>query len=187
MDLCTSVEDFFSAHVGRACGREGVLATPGARSYLVGLLAGYTQHLIDDQPLALRMKGALDAAAPAERRARLREIGDTSLFVSGFFAERLERGAVGVDYYIGMGECAYGTLASGTSDPTRAVFGELAERFAGFVRVLHAISETCHPDRSPADLVKLYERWRRTGSRWARARLAALGVQCELGNTTRVQ
>ena len=97
--------------------------------YVVQLLAGYAAQPIETTPLALRMLGGL-RGAPARAAPHLREIGDTSLYVSGFWSESLDQRAIDVAYYIDMGGSAYGELARGgsgwTRDPYGEVFGELA-------------------------------------------------------------
>ena len=50
-------------------------------------------------------------AAASEQRARLRNLGDFSLFMSGFFPDSFRRRVVDVDYYVSMGEYAYGSLS----------------------------------------------------------------------------
>ncbi|MCG5051921.1 MAG: hypothetical protein KA712_03085 [Myxococcales bacterium] len=179
MEIRDSLESFFHAHIDRAMKHEGVSADPMTEHYLVVLLTGFAAAPIDDKPLALKMLGTLDLA-PRQRRDQLRDIGDTSLYVSGFWAESLQRGPVDVDYYIGIGESAYGQLAHRTplaaGDPFVKVFADLAINFPRFVRVLAAISEMVNTEAGPKDIVRLYERWTRTGSRWARNRLAKLGV-----------
>ncbi|MDZ4695898.1 MAG: hypothetical protein SGI86_12185 [Deltaproteobacteria bacterium] len=175
MELNPSINAFFEAHVDRACNEAALSPARDTENYLVQLLTGYIQRNIDESPLCLRLYGALNAP-PAQRRESLRDIGDTSLFLTGFFAERLENGVVGVDYYMSMGESAYGILAGQATGARHTVYAELASKFDGFVRVLASINARWNPERSPRDVVKLYERWQRTGSRWARARLAALGV-----------
>src|SRR5258708_38177973 len=106
MDLTQSLESFFKDEVGRAFKDEGLEADRLTEHYLVHLLAGYAAQPIEDRPLALRLLHALEAS-PRERRATLREIGDTSLFVSGFWGDSLDGTLVDVDYYIDMGGTAY--------------------------------------------------------------------------------
>jgi hypothetical protein len=179
MDLGGSVEEFFRDQVDRAFRDRGL--APGALTehYLVQLLATYAAQPIEDRPLALKMLAAADAT-PRERRTQLREIGDTSLYLSGFWAESLADKLVDVDYYIDLGGTAYGELARGgskwTGDPFGDVFGELAANFARFVEVLMLISGRTTPLARNQDVVRLYQRWQRTKSRWAAARLAELGV-----------
>ena len=179
MDLGGSVEEFFRDQVDQAFRDQGL--TPGALTehYLVQLLAAYAAHPIDAQPLAIKLLEAVEAA-PRERRVQLREIGDTSLYLSGFWAESLADKLVDVDYYIDLGGTAYGELARGgskwTGDPFGDVFAELAANFARFVEVLMVISRRTAPPANNEDVLRLYQRWLRTKSRWTAARLASLGV-----------
>jgi len=116
--------------------------------------------------------------APPEERARtLRDVGDRSLYVSGFFAESLQRRLVDVDYYIRIGGTAYRQLASmpARSGPYGEVFLELAGKFPRFVDVLAEVSEG-GAIATDAGVVQLYERWLRTGSEWIARKLRARGV-----------
>ena len=179
MDLARNVEGFFHDEVDRAFRDEGLQPGTLVEHYIVQLLAGYAAQKIEDTPLALRMAAAVDAP-PRERRRYLREIGDTSLYVSGFWGESLDSGPVDVDYYIGMGGAAYGELARGgagwTGDPYGDVFGELALNFVRFVGALALVSRRVAVPASNQDIVRLYRRWQRTHSLDAAARLAAMGV-----------
>jgi hypothetical protein len=179
MELGTTVEGFFHDEVDRAFRDTGLAPGTMVEHYLVQLLAAYAAHGIEDAPLALKLAEAADAN-PRERRRSLREIGDTSLYLSGFWADSLADKLVDVDYYIELGGSAYGELARGgpgwTGDPFGAVFGELAANFVRFVEVLAIVSRrTTHPT-SNEDVLRLYQRWQRTKSTAAAARLAALGV-----------
>jgi hypothetical protein len=179
MELETSVEGFFHEEVDRAFRDKGLAPGTLVEHYLVQLLAAYAAHGIEDAPLALKLAEAADAD-PRTRRRSLREIGDTSLYVSGFWADSLADKLVDADYYIQLGGSAYGELARGgagwTADPFGAVFGELAANFVRFVEVLAIVSRrTTHPT-SNEDVLRLYQRWQRTKSASAAARLAALGV-----------
>jgi hypothetical protein len=148
--------------------------------YLVNLLCGYVRFdercpaPLDDEPLALRLARALDSAG-AEQRAHLRQLGDLSLFVSGFFSDSLNRKVVDVDYYVSMGGYAYASLSRQESEAIAGVFAELADRFASLVDVLAEISEQSALT-SNANLLRLYERWLRTGSRRTGQMLAERGI-----------
>jgi hypothetical protein len=185
MDLESSIESFFRDEVDRALKVEGLGAGALVEHYLVQLLSAYAARPISRTPLALKMLGAVEAA-PRERRAQLREVGDTSLYVSGFWGESLEEQPVDVDYYIEMGGSAYGELARGgpgwTADPFGDVFGELAAKFPRFVEVLAVVSRRTARAGSNQDLLQLYRRWQRTHNRDAEARLCALGVVLPKGD-----
>jgi hypothetical protein len=179
MDLSSTVEAFFQDEVERAFRDEGLSPGVMVEHYVVQLLAGYAVQQIESTPLALRMMAAVEAPA-RERRRHLRDIGDTSLYVSGFWSDSLEGRAVDVDYYIEMGGSAYGELARGDSrwstDPLGDVFGELAGNFVRFVGALALISRRVATPTSDRDILRLYRHWQRTRSANAAARLAALGV-----------
>jgi len=178
MDLGSTVEAFFQDEVERAFRDEGLAPGVMVEHYVVRLLSGYAVQQIESTPLALRMLAAADAPTP-ERRRQLRHIGDTSLYVSGFWSESLEGRLVDVDYYIEMGGSAYGELARGglrATDPLGDVFGELAVNFVRFVGALALISRRVATPTSDRDILRLYRQWQRTKSANAAARLAALGV-----------
>ena len=61
-----------------------------------------------------------------------------------------------------MGEYAYGSLSRAV-DALRDVFAELARKFVGFSDVLADISERTAL-ASNHDVLRLYEKWLRTGS-----------------------
>src|SRR6187401_970266 len=149
MDLGSTVEAFFQDEVERAFRDEGL--SPGVRveHYVVQLLAGYAVQQIE--------------STPRERRRHLRRIGDTSLYVSGFWSDSLEGRLVDVDYYIEMGGTAYGELARGdsmsTGDPLGDVFGELAGNFVRFVGALALISRRVAAPTSDRDILRLYRQW----------------------------
>jgi len=178
MDLGSTVEAFFRDEVERAFRDEGLAPGVLVEHYVVRLLSGYAVQQIESTPLALRMLAAAEAPLP-ERRRHLRHIGDTSLYVSGFWSDSLADRMVDVDYYIEMGGSAYGELARGgprATDPLGEVFGELAANFVRFVGALALISRRVATPTSDRDILRLYRQWQRTKSANAAARLAALGV-----------
>ncbi len=79
--------------------------------------------------------------------------------MSGFFGDSLARSTVDVDYYISMGERAYGTLAETERAPgLDGLYGELSERFGVFVDLFAEIAELSDL-RSNRGLLRLYERF----------------------------
>jgi hypothetical protein len=173
--------EFFKGHIESALARQRLEATGLTSYYLVDLMCRFLRPdaripFNDDhgQALALRLARALDAAG-MERRARLRNLGDFSLFVSGFYSDSLRRRAVDVDYYVSMGEYAYSALARREEDAFGEVYAELGRKFVSFMDVLADISEQTG-STSGRDVLRLYERWLRTGSRRAGEQLAEKGI-----------
>lgn len=159
--------EFFKAQVEAACEHQRLHPSPMASYYIVSLLAAYTTRTTSDpvppdEPLALTLARALNDGGHAQRTG-LRQVGDVSLFMSGFFSDALRRKLVDVGYYISLGGYAYGSLSE-LDDPLGETFGELAEEFPAFVDVVGEVSERCRLT-SNADLLRLYERWAQTGSR----------------------
>ena len=149
--------------------------------YIVNLLAGFVslqrgagQAGDTDEPLGLRLVRAMSANG-ADQRQALRDVGDQSLFVAGFFSDSLARRLVDLDYYISLGGYAYGRLAQQEGDAFADVYGEMAEKFVPLVDVLAEISERAALT-SNRDLLRIYERWLRTGSRRASRLLAERGL-----------
>ena len=174
-----SPTEYFRELVESAMQHQRVAARELTSFYVVNLLTGFI-HLdrsagADDQPLAVTFARALQGAGIAQRDG-LRKVGDLSLFISGFFSDSLNRSLVDVDYYIQLGGSAYGSLARQAPTNTFGdVFDELSGKFAEFVDVLSEVSERSSLT-SNTDLLRLYEKWLRTGSRRRGDLLAARGI-----------
>ncbi len=168
----SSVEGFFHEILGEALGKSGMSVSSGAEYYLVGLLGEFAKGRISDEPMGMRLASTAD---PAARVQALKEIGDTALYVSGFFAESMNRQLVDVDYYIGMGGAAYRELGQRMSGSAAAdVYAELSARFPAFVDVLARIRGQV--SFAGDDVVSLYQEWVRTRSDWIEDRLSDMGV-----------
>jgi hypothetical protein len=160
-----SAVEYFKQLVDEALAHQRIAARELTAFYVVQLLAGYLQQREgedSDEPLALKLARAVEAGG-FRQRTTLRQIGDTSLFMSGFFSDSLRRKLVDVDYYVSIGGYAYNALSRQETDALSPVFAELADKFAGFVDVLSEVSERSACS-SNSDLLRLYERWLKTGS-----------------------
>jgi hypothetical protein len=160
--------EYFKTLVESALVRQRIRAGDLTTYYLVNLLCQFVRPDACDafgrnaEPLAVRLARALETGGSAQR-TQLRSLGDFSLFVSGFFADSFPRRAVDVDYYVSMGEYAYGSLSRRDPDTFAEVFGELSRKFVGFMDVLADISEQTALTSS-SDVLRVYEKWLRTGS-----------------------
>jgi len=176
MDVClaASVDEYFHEVVTDALAAVDLEASEPASWYLVGLLGEMTRARLTDE--ALGPKLAQPGADAAERVKTLKQVGDTSLYVAGFFADSLNRSLVQVDYYIGVGQNAYAQLARsfGAQRSLTEVYEELAEKFPAFVDVLGEVRK--RTDFASPDIGKLYEVWLRTRDEWVEKKLRAMGV-----------
>jgi len=184
--------EYFRDLVNAAMTRQHLRANEMTSYYLVNLLCRFVRPssrvpYADDpgEPLAFRLRRALESAG-AEQRERLRNLGDFSLFTSGFFSDSLQRKVGDVDYYVSMGEYAYGSLSRRDAEAFGEVFSELAAKFVGFVDVLSDVSEHTSIAAKP-DLFRTYEKWARTGSVRDEARLLKHGILPATRASRRIQ
>ncbi len=172
--------EYFKDLVDSALVRQHLHAHELTACYLVNLLCGFVRpdrrsgFADDELPLAFRLGKALESGG-LEQRARLRSLGDFSLFMSGFFSDSFRRRSVDVDYYVSMGEYAYGSLSRRDEDAFGDVFAELAGKFIAFTDVLSDVSERTGMSAS-ADVLRLYEKWLRTRSPRDGQRLVERGI-----------
>ncbi len=152
----TVVQDpivYFQGLVTDGLKKQGLHLLPETQIYLVNLLVRFmlTKNLYQqdqnghtlEQPLALMFKEALEQEHPQIQGSLFRNLGDTSLYLSGFFQESLQKRNVNLSYYIGMGQNAYNNasqLMSGFSHSAlREVLTELSDRFSQFVNLLYYV------------------------------------------------
>lgn len=185
-----NVTEYFKDSLSSALSRQKVKAEEDTVFYVVNLLAWYvraenlfpqTPDGVGQQPLALTYAEAVEARTPEERDAALRRLGDVALVVAGLFAASFSRKLVDIDYYIAMGGSAYGFLSEQASSSVRArtfraIFGELSAKFQSFVDALAEVGDNSALG-SPADVLRLYEVWLRTGSAYAAERLRKQGIE----------
>ncbi len=149
--------------------------------YLSSLLRCFIEaSRLHDDILALKYLASLQSCEMTSRR-QLRELGDISLFISGFFPGSLRRKISGQKYYRTMGSLSYGRLAAiycnkKTTAGFGEVFDELSERFSSFADILTEVSERTSLGTS-RDILSLYERWLNTKSETALILLRELGIE----------
>jgi hypothetical protein len=173
IELCKSSEEYFSELLDSVVAKQGVVISDEVKYYLSRMLSDNInpENLLkatDDNPyaetpLAILFHESLNAGN-SEQKKILRFIGDYALYVSGFFSESLNKSLVDVDYYIEIGGSAYNSLSGMfRSKDIRRLYDELYVKFAKMVELLTEISYKTGTN-SCTDLLRLYERWIRTGS-----------------------
>ncbi len=187
VQLLVTPRQHFEELVGAGFERLQIKTPQAVRFYLVDLLEFYLDAK-NLHPPAVNEAGEKNVTTMAEmwlkagtlegrqRYDLLKQLGDRSLYISGFFSDSLQRKIVDVDYYVEMGGAAYASLAEQSKEDTSAqVFRVFSKRFAEFVDVLSFISQKSLV-QTDESVLRLYDRYLQTGSEIARERLNELGV-----------
>ncbi len=184
-----NLRDYFRTSVEDVVAKQGVELDPHATHYVVNLITLFSrsEELYEDdgetyglKPLALMLADASDARSAAERNYCLQRIGDVALFIGGFFMESLATKAVDIDYYMYMGENAYGSLSDEIRGTFRGnafadVYLELATKFQVLIDVLNEVRDSARGE-SDVDVLRTYEVWQKTGSQRAEKLLRQQGI-----------
>ncbi len=177
------VRGYFRERLLGALERHRLSIDSGTEFYLVNLLSEFAISPplpTLERPLAEQLADALETEG-YERLRRFRGLGDAALYVSGFFADHLERRGITADYAGAMGGRAYRSASAlvRLAPPREAalayVYDELAAKFSAYVDVLSDVREATTP-RTPQDIVRLYERWKQTRSPALADKLRSVGL-----------
>lgn len=184
--ISPSVSDYFGSVVDDALRLRNVQASAAASQYVVGVLCDFARPSDEadspfSQPLTLQLRNALEAPF-AERFRRLRALGDGVLYAVGFFGGHIELRGLDRRYVMQVGSSAYQNAAAMLHTPGGTgkfdVLEELAIKFGEFVDVLTEVAEgaLAKGARDERGIVKLYERWLKTGSSRIAEELGARGI-----------
>lgn len=188
--IAPNITQFFQEVISDAIRVHRVDATDAATTYLVTLLCDYAHPDEEagstfNRPLTFLLRDALEASGP-ERFRRLRALGDHSLYALGFFGGHMEQRGIDRGYVSSVGATAYANAAAMLRVKSRAerlaagpdVLSEMAAKFDRFAEVLRDVADgtlACGA-RDERSVVKLYERWLRTGSSRLAEELGARGI-----------
>ena len=176
------LDSVFHDLLSSALDRHALTASPMTEFYLVRLLVGFARSA----PAALGEALGVELASTADleprlRYRRLKELADTTLFLTGMFIDNIEARAAAADYYFALGRRAYLDLHSldgNYSEPAGGLsetYQDLALRFEEFSRVLTTIADrNLFPIRRR--LAGLYHRWLESGEDRYRRRLLNAGM-----------
>ncbi|NUP11538.1 MAG: hypothetical protein HOW73_36295 [Polyangiaceae bacterium] len=185
ISLTLSLDDCFREPVTEAVRGRGVETTPATESYLVQLLTEFAKPSVQTtspltQPVTFLLRDAMNASGQ-ERFKRLQALGDGVLYGLGFFSDTMK--GADEDYVAQVGSSAYEHAARMLQTGQRQVggpnvLGELATKFDCFVAVLRDVSDwfsakAAHDEEA---LVRLYERWLKTGSTVLQGELGQRGL-----------
>jgi hypothetical protein len=183
----TGIMEYFKEAVEDATERLKVEISDNTEFYVVDLLSRYTNiNTLTSTKLVSEEKTFAELFMESyelktEGRARiLKYIGDTTLFLTGFFSDSFQRCLVDVDYYASLGQTSYRNLLDLVAVRVvrwglEEVFDELSGKFFQLMDVLAEVSEASGP-RHAADLLRIYERWLRTRSKRDEKLLRKTGI-----------
>jgi hypothetical protein len=188
-----SITSFFNNAVGEVIRERKLETTDATKEYLSALLTDFakpneaTEKTLE-KPLTLLLDEALQTPNLGDRFARLRTLGDGVLYGLGFFGEHFEARGVQEGYLVGIGSRAYESAGciltpSSSGDVEASVstdlFGELASKFATFVAVLRDLANRwlAASTHSAKDLLRIYERWTKTGDEQLMGALSTHGFK----------
>jgi hypothetical protein len=169
---------FFNSLLIETAENRKVIISPNVTNYVTDLLVAFheTASLFAQEGVRVPvLTDMLTEALEADYRRRItifRQMGDTSLMVSGFFPEALSRRALDINYYQKMGEIAYSHLGSLTVEVN--VFDELSQRFMKLSELLNEIADSIHAKNYPVS--KLLEFYTNTGSEHVLEQLKKQGI-----------
>lgn len=178
VELFVSPEGYFQELVSKGLYDRKVQTFPLVETYLVNLLQQYldARALFEAEATLAEMYLHAHNADQALKPEKFRKLGDRALYISGFFGDSLQRKIVDVDYYANIGGAAYTHLAHCTrEDGLAKVYKTFSSRFIEFVDVLTYISHHSFI-KSDESILRLYERYQKTGSELAKEKLVEMGV-----------
>lgn len=185
--ICTEqdLRPYFKEMVETTVSHQQLELTDMSQFYIVNLLNDFskTDQLFDwksdhfeETPLAVLLSQALGSNV-SERIRIFKKIGDSSLYIAGYFSEHIDSHLVDIDYYISMGSGAYENLG-GIFSSERTFFelyAELSDKFELLVNLLSEIKNSAEVITN-SELLRLYERWLRTKDPKAKERLQKEGM-----------
>jgi hypothetical protein len=185
--LVTSSREHFEELIDEGFRHLSIKPSYSVRTYLVDLLSAFqdTKKLFPPEwtesgekvqhTLAEMWLKALSSPSPV-RIDLLQNLGDRALYVSGVFSESLTRSLVDVDYYCEMGTSAFRVLAEEVKEETKVhTYKKVSEYFLECSDVLYFVAGKVGL-RSEANLMRVYERYLRTGSPLAKEALVQSGL-----------
>ena len=198
LNISLSAFHFFKAEVTEAIKAQQLKVDPGVEEYLAHMLERFlsVEQLFpthaqsgkaQNQLLAEMFLRALNQTHANQKVQLYQRLGETALYVSGFFGDSLKRKLVNLEYYVNMGTNAYSWLAEHFDhEKNSQIYSSVAEKFIGCVDVLSYISHKSFVHKAE-DVLNLYDKYLQTGSRMAQDLLHKKGLVLIPKQKTKVQ
>lgn len=179
VDLSLSAHAFFHERITDASKQLNVKLADDVEFYLVNLLTEFIEPTRLNQefepqtdilatPLVFLLKQTVEAPE-AKRPIMYRRLGDTSLYIAGYFQDYFNDKTFDINYFMMMGASAYNQAAvllkhhSKDSAQDPSTLESLSRNFLQMVDVVAQASDTAATPKA-VDILNLYDRWNRCGS-----------------------
>ncbi|MEI6790236.1 MAG: hypothetical protein WCK42_03535 [Myxococcaceae bacterium] len=177
--LAANMQEYFREALTLAMRRSKSALSEELQAYLVYLLTDFARSEkvyagvnTGEQPiLVLLLERALESPQPEANRI-FKQIGDSTLYLSGFFGEKAQATGVSNSYYFAMGGDAYLRLAQNTRLP---IYHELSETFTRLVFLLRQVS-LAHKTGTSEEILSWIEQYKTSKNPELQVLLAQNGV-----------
>jgi hypothetical protein len=188
LQVAVKPHEYFHEKVSKAVHTLNLKIKEDIEFYLVNLLCdfitpppppGAGQNLDPiHTPLAIMYKTALESP-PSDQFRILKQMGDSSLYMSGYFQDYFNRKTFDIDYYIAMGQTAYSKVSALARDQydkgIPELYQSLSDQFVNLVDVVAEVSDP-GPSEKAVDILAIYDRWTKSNSERLRKILENLGI-----------
>jgi len=190
IQLDLNPKEYFRSELHKASSQLKISLGEDLEYYMVNLLCDFIklEHLqepvghettIFDAPLTVLYQKALEQQLPDQKIRILKYLGDTSLYVAGYFQDYFNRKTFNMKYYIDMGSNAYSSVSNLLENQPnahqRGVYSDLSENFVSLVDLVAEISHF-NGVESNKNILAIYDRWNQSNSGRLRKILEDSGI-----------
>jgi len=193
IELNSDIEKYFLDACHDVSCKQGIQMSESLTQYLASMLRRFVSSANffepETDPYTKKTKNAIPAVGTKlleanalgsfEQLVEMQQVGDLSLFTSGFFNKTLDRRMLDMDFYSAIGGQAYqraGQIRNSISkEQALNVYFELSEKFLGLSEILSELSDQRYLN-SQKDQLRLYEKWLSTGNPRIQRMLREVGI-----------
>ena len=184
--LILDSDQYFRKAVEEAFIESRVSTNPYVKTYLVDVLKHYlfVENLYDTKDSSGKktrktLAESLLHANQLKSRERfdlLKKLGDSSLYISGFFSDSFQRKIIDVDYYVDVGRMAFDSLSQDVEEDTFSrLYQQISSQFLQLVDVLARISQKSKM-MDEENILRMMDVYSKTGSAFIEETLVEKGV-----------
>ncbi len=171
--LIINPKEFFKEKIDCAVAKQNIPVGEDIEFYLVNLLCGFIVpekvRIVSEEidvlatPLALMLKKALETTHEEDQLKLYKSIGDTSLYLAGYFQDSFNNKSYDIDYMITIGSSAYVTVSDLMRSKTSKkkfspMYEMLGKKFDLYVDIVADVSDSIG-EMTTKNLIAWYERW----------------------------